>query len=297
MLVASHVVTRERVLEVARDDLERHSSDERLGGLEEREPAVVHAGHRRVGVRGAGDDVRAFFLVFDLKRSVDRERLLHRLRGRRCASIGATGGEGHVGVGVLAPATERLARFGDELVVLGGREFLVQRDARALERLVESEQFPRGVGLEEHAPRLAIARGVDSHEIGRAREDADEADAELADLGEVVLLGAAELGDEVVLDDVAVHALAPVGDRDERDAFRISGAPAERDLDAVAARVDAVLNQLSIERERVRELVDEFVDDAAAARRHGRASCIELSTTLAAKCCRWGLKRETADAE
>ena len=106
------------------------------------------------------------------------------------------------------------------------------------------------------------SRGGDDDERRPRREHAREPDPEPADLRRVLLLGRAEQDEQLVLEDVAGHPAAAVGDADAD----MTCLEAERDLDARRARIDRVLDQLAIERERIGELCDHLADDALVAR-------------------------------
>ena len=92
-------------------------------------------------------------------------------------------------------------------------------DLFGLEGLVHLGEGVGVVAVEDDAVVHAVPRGVDDHQLGLDGEQADEADAELADLGQVLFLAAAEQGQQVALDGGAVHAFAVVGDRDAEAAL------------------------------------------------------------------------------
>jgi hypothetical protein len=98
----------------------------------------------------------------------------------------------------------------------------------------------------------ACLPGVDHDQVRPDGEDALEADAELADLGEVVLLARREQGQQVIVDDPLVHPLAVV-DHGDRHPSLVVG---EGDLDPRGRGVERVLHQLAQHDQRVGELGD-----------------------------------------
>jgi hypothetical protein len=131
--------------------------------------------------------------------------------------------------------------------------------ARALHGLVEDGARPAAIAVEEHAPALAGAGGVDADDRGVEGEDAHEADAEFADLGEVAVLARREQAHELLLDDGLVHALAVILHLEDAVGAVAEGA----DLDDVGAGVDRVLDELTQAGERIGELLDQRIEDVA----------------------------------
>jgi hypothetical protein len=175
---------------------------------------------------------------------------------------------------VPAPVAHDLLGPDHERLVVGARGVLDQPHGRALDRLIEPQQLEAAGAIEQHAPSLTGARGVDTHGIGLDREHRHEPDPELADLGHVAVLAGREQPRQLRVDDVAVHALAVVGhDHDHRAGVGILAGRLELDVDVdlAAAGVERVLDQLAEERHRIRELVDQIVERVADIDRSGAA--------------------------
>jgi hypothetical protein len=177
--------------------------------------------------------------------------------------------EADLAADVLAPIKDDLTRALRELIEVAARHRLVEADPGAFDGGVEATELEAAVAAEEHAPVLAVAGGVDADDVRVDREDGDEADPELADLGPISVLGGREEAGELLLDDLAVHAAAPVLDLELRDAARLRCLIGQADLDLFAAGVEAVLDQLAVEREGVAELVDQLVEGVGDAQRGG----------------------------
>jgi hypothetical protein len=165
---------------------------------------------------------------------------------------------------VDAPAAQGLAAALHELAVAGAVAGDVERDLGALDGGVEAGLGEAAVGVEHHLPGLAAAPGVEQDGARVGGEDRDEADAELADLGEVAVLARGEQARQLIVDDRLVHALAGVVDVDD-DRALVGAAVARRQelhphVDRVRAGVDAVLDQLAVEIEGRAELGDEVLD-------------------------------------
>ncbi len=116
--------------------------------------------------------------------------------------------------------------------------------------------------MEQQLPGLTVAAGPQQDRVGFDGEDRGEADAELADLREVTLLGRREHPGELGVDQRLVHPLAEVVHVDLEHPLRGAiggGLEAGPDLDPGCAGVDGVLHQLTEEIEGAGELMDEVV--------------------------------------
>jgi hypothetical protein len=108
---------------------------------------------------------------------------------------------------------------------------------------------PSIIAVEHQLPALAAAARVDQHRLGLPREHADEPDAKPAGHRSVAALARREQPRQLLIDDRLVHARAGVDDRELED-HRVGVGDRmtlELDLDAIAARVHRVLDQLAQE--------------------------------------------------
>lgn len=262
--VAHDVVARQRVLEPARLDLDLDGGDEGLPALLQRQAPVVEAVEPGRGLARPHDDLRPLLLVAKDRAAGEIERLVDRLR--RAARRGFVMKE-YPRLGVPAPIADDPQGLGGERVVLRARHRLEQLHEGPVPRIGHAVLVPMLEAGKIEPPALAVARCADAHEVRLRPEDRDEADPELADLRQIVLLRALEEHEEVVVDDALVHPVAVVLDGDDGAAFGV--VVNQRDVDAVGAGVDRVLDQLAIEAQRLGELVDELLDEVVDLERSG----------------------------
>ncbi len=107
-----------------------------------------------------------------------------------------------------------------------------------------------------------MAARVHQDGLGPDGEHRGEADAELADLGEVSFFVRGEHARELLIDDRLVHPLAKVVHVDLEHA--VIGLVAQPDFNPGRACVDAVLHQLAQKIHGPRELMDQVVESLAS---------------------------------
>ncbi len=265
-VVTADVVAGEGVLEAVRPHLEGEVPQARpivaqhlaVPGAKEGQSAVVEAPGRRGGVA----DRHLHLAEVPHVQSgvalqpgvVEGHRPLHILQrggavdgseGVEC--VGCVGrptgapvfeGDGHQGV--LAPVCEHRAHLVDHGPHPFVGEPLEQEDLGAADGLGAAVLLEDAVGARQQLPPGAVAAGPDQHAIWPQGEDRGEADAELVELGAVILLGRCVQRQQLVVDGRLVHAAAVVLHADREQA----GLVVDPHVDAGASGVDAVLGQL-----------------------------------------------------
>ena len=264
--VAAHVVAAERVAEPRVLDHDRAPAGERLGGLVQHQAVVEEPGVRlraRLQPDHGGELAAVGGAAHLDERALERERAVDARDVRRAPAPGRRQLDRHGRV--AAPAHQRRAAAPHERgeLVRGYRE--LELDRRAGLRGRPGVEQPVGeVAAQVQREAAAVARAVHGDQLGRGRQHRREADPELADLRVVALLGRAEQHEQLLLDRLARHPAAAVAHRDARP--RGGLVVGDLDLDRRRSRVDRVLDQLAIERERVGELRDDLADEARIAR-------------------------------
>jgi len=140
---------------------------------------------------------------------------------------------------VLAPVGDRLQAPPAHPLEFLGSGGLVDPDRRAVHGQVQANAFEVVVWMEDHPPGLAITPGVHHHEGRVQGEDRDEADPELADLGQVAFLRRGEEPRQLGVQDLLVHPLPGVLDREDGHplAIPIVGNVLGADIHPIAPRV------------------------------------------------------------